>query len=129
MVVLRCIPCEECVKLDDDLVDQDERLQAALEKFVRVRVVSANGLDLSLFQFDTDQSFAVFMLNADGTIYGRYGTRSDHSHWADDVSVEGLAKALEGALALHQQYPKNKAELAAKKGKGERRTRAKGSGA
>src|SRR5687767_5252570 len=48
VVVLRCIPCEECVKLDDDLVDQDERLQAALEKFVRVRVVSANGLDLSL---------------------------------------------------------------------------------
>ena len=29
VVVLRCIPCEECVKLDDDLVDQDERLQAA----------------------------------------------------------------------------------------------------
>src|SRR4051812_41115274 len=23
LVVLRCIPCEECVKLDDDLVDQD----------------------------------------------------------------------------------------------------------
>ena len=116
VVALRCIPCEECVKLDDELVDQDKRLQAALEKFVRVRVVSANGLDLSLFQFDTDQSFAVFMLNADGTIYGRYGTRSDHSHWADDVSVEGLAKALEGVLELHSQYPNNKAELAGKRG-------------
>jgi hypothetical protein len=116
VVALRCIPCEECVKLDDELVDQDERLQAALEKFVRVRVVSANGLDLSLFQFDTDQSFAVFMLNADGTIYGRYGTRSDHSHWADDVSVEGLAKALEGALELHADYPANKSSLAAKRG-------------
>jgi hypothetical protein len=116
VVVLRCIPCEECVKLDDDLVDQDKRLQAALEKFVRVRVVSANGLDLSLFQFDTDQSFAVFMLNADGTIYGRYGTRSDHSHWADDVSVEGLAKALEGALELHAAYPQNRNVLTAKRG-------------
>lgn len=116
VVALRCIPCEQCVKLDDDLVDQDERLQAALDKFVRVRVVSANGLDLSLFQFDTDQSFAAFILNADGTIYGRYGTRSDHSHWADDVSVEGLAKALEGALALHADYPRNKASLAAKRG-------------
>jgi hypothetical protein len=116
VVALRCIPCEECVKLDDDLVDRDERLQAALDKFVRVRVVSANGLDLSLFQFDTDQSFAVFMLNADGTIYGRYGTRSDHSHWADDVSVEGLAKALEGALDLHADYPKNNTSLAAKRG-------------
>jgi len=116
VVVLRCIPCEECVKLDDDLVDQDKRLQALLEKFVRVRIISTNGLDLSLFQFDTDQSFAVFLLNADGTIYGRYGTRSDHSYWADDVSLEGLAKALEGALALHKDYPKNKAALAAKKG-------------
>jgi serine protease Do len=116
VVVLRCIPCEECVKLDDDLVDQDERLQSLLERFVRVRVISANGLDLSRFQFDTDQSFAVFLLNADGTIYGRYGTRSDRIHWADDVSLEGLAKALEGALALHKDYPNNKAALAAKKG-------------
>jgi hypothetical protein len=116
VVVLRCIPCEDCVKLDDDLVDQNERLQKLLEQFVRVRVVSANGLDLSLFQFDTDQSFAVFLLNADGTIYGRFGTRSDQSHWADDVSIEGLAKALEGALALHQDFPQHKAALAAKKG-------------
>ena len=23
LVVLRCIPCEECVKLDDELMDQD----------------------------------------------------------------------------------------------------------
>jgi hypothetical protein len=116
VVVMRCIPCVDCVKLDDDLVDQNQRLQGLLEKFVRVRVVSANGLDLSLFQFDTDQSFAVFLLNADGTIYGRFGTRSDHSHWADDVSVEGLAKALEGALELHKGYPANKTQLAAKRG-------------
>jgi serine protease Do len=116
LVVLRCIPCEQCVKLDDDLVEKDERLRPLLEKFVRVRVVSANGLDLSLFQFDTDQSFAVFMLNAEGTIYGRYGTRSDQMQWTDDVSIEGLAKALDGALALHRAYPANKAEMVGKKG-------------
>jgi serine protease Do len=116
IVVLRCIPCEQCVKLDDDLVDKDERLRPLLEQFVRVRVISANGLDLSTFQFDTDQSFAVFLMNGDGTIYGRFGTRSDQRHWTDDVSIEGLGKALEGALALHKDYPKNKAELAAKKG-------------
>lgn len=116
IVVLRCIPCEECVKLDDELVDKDERLRPLLEQFVRVRVVSTNGLDLSLFQFDTDQSFAVFFLNADQTIYGRFGTRSSQKEWADDVSVAGLARALEGALALHQQYPANKAQFAAKRG-------------
>ena len=116
VVVLRCIPCEECVKLDDDLVDNDTQLRPLLERFVRVRIVSTNGLDLSLFQFDTDQSFAVFMLNAAGDIYGRYGTRSDQKEWANDVSIAGLGKALEGALALHKAYPANRAELAGKRG-------------
>jgi len=101
LVVLRCIPCVECVKLDDDLVDQDAILKPLLAKFVCVRIVSTNGLDLSLFQFDTDQSFAVFMLNADRTIYGRFGTRSHRTEWIGDVSLKGLAKALEGALELH----------------------------
>lgn len=116
VAVLRCLPCVECVKLDDDLIDADEQVKPLLEQFVRVRVVSTNGLDLSLFQFDTDQSFAVFLLNADGTIYGRFGTRSSHSEWIGDVSVEGLAKALKGALALHSGYPANKAQLTGKRG-------------
>lgn len=116
LVALRCIPCVDCVKLDEDLVESDPKLRPLLEKFVRVRIISANGLDLSLFQFDTDQSFGVFMLNADGAIYGRYGTRSDHSYWADDVSIEGLTKALDGALTLHAGYPANQAELALKRG-------------
>jgi len=116
LVTMRCIPCEDCVKLDEELVETDPKLRPLLEKFVRVRIISANGLDLKLFQFDTDQSFAVFLLNADGAIYGRYGTRSDHTNWASDVSIEGLGKALEGALALHAAYPANKAELDLKRG-------------
>ncbi len=80
LVVLRCVPCVECVKLDDDLVDQDPVVRPLLDKFVCVRIISTNGLDLSLFQYDTDQSFAVFMLNADGTIYGRFGTRSHRTN-------------------------------------------------
>src|SRR5256885_5900547 len=116
LVVLRCIPCVECVKLDDDLVNQDKRVRPLLDKFVCVRVVSTNGLDLALFQFDTDQSFAAFLLNADGTVYGRFGTRSHRTSWSDDVSIEGLAKALQGALDLHANYPANKAVLAGKRG-------------
>lgn len=116
VVVLRCLPCEECVKLDDNIVDKDPTLRPLLEKFVRVRVVSTNGLDLSTFQYDYDQSFAVFLLNADGTVYGRFGTRSHRTNWVGDVSLDGLAKALEGALELHAAYPKNKDALAAKRG-------------
>jgi hypothetical protein len=116
LVVLRCIPCEACVKLDDEMVDEDPRVKPLLEKFVCVRQVSTNGLDLNLFQYDYDQSWAVMLLNADGTIYGRYGTRSHRVEWSDDVSVDGLAKAMQGALELHAAYPKNKDALANKHG-------------
>lgn len=116
IVVLRCLPCEECVKLDDELIDNNRELRPLLEQFVRVRVVGTNGLDLSLFQYDTDQSFAVFLLNADKTIYGRFGTRSHRTEWLGDVSLAGLAKALEGALELHRDYPANKNSLAGKRG-------------
>ena len=116
LVGLRCIPCEECVKLDDDLVDTDPVIRPLLEQFVCVRVVSTNGLDLSLFQYDTDQSFAMFMLNADRTIYGRFGTRSHRTEWFGDVSLPGLSLALQGALDLHRRYPANKEALAAKTG-------------
>ncbi len=116
VVALRCIPCEECVKLDDELVDTDPVIRPLLEQFVCVRVVGTNGLDLDTFQYDTDQSFAVFMLNADKTIYGRFGTRSHHTDWSDDVSLSGMARALEAALALHKSYPANAESLAGKRG-------------
>ncbi len=114
LAVLRCVPCEECVKLDDELIEANPKLQKILKSFVRVRIVGTNGLDLSQFQFDTDQSFAAFIFNADGTLYGRYGTRSDRTQWEDDVSVEGFGKTLEAAVELHRGYPGNKATLLGK---------------
>ncbi len=116
LVVLRCIPCHECVKLDDELVDQDPVIRPLLDEFVCARQVSTNGLDLELFQYDTDQSFAVFILNADGTVYGRFGTRSHRTDWLGDVSLEGLAEALKGGLELHRNYPANRKRLAGKRG-------------
>jgi hypothetical protein len=116
LVVLRCIPCEACAQLDERVVKRDPAVRALLDRFVCVRIVHANGLDLSLFQYDYDQSWAAFLLNADLTIYGRYGTRSHRTRSEDDVSLEGFAKVLQGALDLHAQYPKNKAALAGKRG-------------
>ena len=116
MVVLRCVPCEECVKLDDELVERNEDVVRLMDSFVCVRQVSTNGLDLKTFQFDTDQSFAVFFLNADGTIYGRFGTRSHRTEWIGDVSVEAMAEAMKAALALHSRYPGNRESLAGKQG-------------
>ncbi|PHQ37259.1 Trx7/PDZ domain-containing (seleno)protein [Rhodopirellula bahusiensis] len=116
LVVLRCLPCEECVKLDDDLVESDPELKRLLDQYVRVRVVGTNGLDLDVFQYDTDQSFAVFMLNADKTVYGRFGTRSHRTEWLGDVSLEGMAAALRESLKLHEAYPANRESLAGKTG-------------
>lgn len=116
VVVLRCLPCHECVKLDDELVDTDPVIRPLLEQFVCVRQVATNGLDLNLFQYDTDQSFAVFFLNADKTIYGRFGTRSHRTEWVGDVSLKGLAKALQGALDLHEDYSQTKSSLSGKRG-------------
>ncbi|MCG6156553.1 Trx7/PDZ domain-containing (seleno)protein [Rubinisphaera margarita] len=116
VVVLRCLPCHECVKLDDELVDTDPVIRPLLEQFVCARQVSTNGLDLNLFQYDTDQSFAVFFLNADKTIYGRFGTRSHRTDWVGDVSLEGLSEALQGALDLHARYGDVKQSLAGKTG-------------
>ena len=116
LVVFRCIPCTACAKLDEQVVERDPAVAALLERFVCVRIPRTNGMDLSLFRFDYDQSWAAFFLNADRTIYGRYGTRSHRTESRNDIGIEGFAKALQGALELHAKYPANKASLAAKRG-------------
>jgi len=77
-----------------------------------------NGVDLRQFQFDYDQTFAVMFLNADGTVYGRYGTRAGNGpNSTTHVSLPSLKKAMERALELHRGYPSNRSQLAGKQGK------------
>jgi serine protease Do len=101
--------------LDGQLARQGSELAPLLDKFVCVRIVQAYGLDMSLFQFDGDLTFAVFFLNPDRTIYGRYGTRVSHEG-DDTVSLSGLKAAMESALQLHSGYPGNKSLLTGKQG-------------
>ncbi|MCZ6677506.1 MAG: Trx7/PDZ domain-containing (seleno)protein [Candidatus Poribacteria bacterium] len=105
-----------CKGFDEQVVRHDPEIQELMEQFVRVRIVQTNGMDLSLFQFDFDLTFAAFFMNADKTIYGRYGSRSDQKDPMRDISIEGFGKALAAALAIHQEYPANKAALRGKKG-------------
>jgi len=75
------------------------------------------GVDLHLFQFDYDQSWAAFFLNASGTICGRYGTRAgDKKNAATHISIPSFKKAIERALELHKAYPSNRGQLAGKVG-------------
>lgn len=117
LVIFRCIPCHACAGFDAQVLDRaTNNLKGVMEQFVCVRIVQANAMDLAQFQFDYDLSFAAFFMNADGTIYGRYGTRSDVKETERDLSMDSFGKALQGALALHKNYPANKAALEPKKG-------------
>ena len=101
--------------MDRQVAGRDPAVADLLEKFVCVRIVQANGMDLSLFQFDYNLTWAVVFLNADRTVYGRYGSRSSHDP-NKDMSIESFRKAMEGALELHAGYPANKASLGGKTG-------------
>ncbi len=60
------------------------------------------GVDLDLFDFDYDLTWMGFFLNADSTIYGRYGGRDADS--ADSrVSLAGLRYAMSAALERHRR--------------------------
>jgi hypothetical protein len=113
MVVFRCIPCQACQKFDDDVARRDPVIRDLLDRFVCVRIVQANRIDLAHFAYDFDQSFAVVLMNADLTTYGRFGTRSERPE-SEDISLHGLRKAMDAALRLHADYPANRASLAGK---------------
>jgi hypothetical protein len=114
LVVLRCVPCLSCAGIDASVLQEPE-LAPLLDQFVCVRVINANALDLSLFQFDYDLSFSTLFFNGDGTVYGRYGSWT-HQKNPQDKTIAGYKAALEGALAIHRGYPANKAALTGKQG-------------
>ena len=62
------------------------------------------GTDLRRFEFDYDLTWYVFLLNADETIYGRYGGR-DASDAEARLSMKGLRRALDRALEAHKNPP------------------------
>jgi hypothetical protein len=115
LVVFRCIPCDACAKFDEQVVRRDPAVRSLMDRYVPVRIVHANGMDLSQFQFDFDQSFAAFLLNADLTIYGRFGTKSQREDESQDMTMEGFARTLEAGLELHGRFPQVKASLAGKR--------------
>lgn len=74
-------------------------------RFVRVRLTRIDRIDLRVYKFDMDTTWACFFLNADQTIYGRYGGR-DAKGPDSRNSLKGLAFALGRALEAHARPPK-----------------------
>lgn len=62
------------------------------------------GADLRRFEFDHDLTWYGFFLNADETVYGRFGGR-DASSAEGRVSTKGLRYAMDRALETHKVPP------------------------
>jgi hypothetical protein len=71
-------------------------------QFVLVRLGNIDRLDLSLFDFDFDLTFAVFLMKADGRVYARYGQRNARGPDALQ-SLKGLEYAMQSALEMHRR--------------------------
>ncbi len=114
LVVLRCVPCLSCMGLDAGVIE-DKSLSPLLDQYVCLRVINANALDLSRFQFDYDLSLTTMIFNGDGTVYGRFGSWK-HQKDAQEKATASFKAALEAALGVHKGYPGNKESLAGKQG-------------
>jgi predicted metalloprotease with PDZ domain len=67
-----------------------------------VRLGNIDTLDLNLFDFDFDLTFAVFFLSADDRVYARYGQRDGRGPDALQ-SLKGLEHAMKSALQMHER--------------------------
>lgn len=98
----------------DGQVARLEKLGDVANDFILVRLLRVENIDLNLFEFDWDLTWAAFFMNADNKIYGRYGGR-DAKGPDTRNSLEGLRYAMEEALAEHRKDPNAKPEQLAQK--------------
>lgn len=74
-----------------------------------------NERDLRQFQFDYDQTWAMLVLRADGTVLARYGSRNASDGMTLN-SMSGLKNTLASVLEAHKSWPQNQQLYAAKRG-------------
>ena len=67
-----------------------------------MRLGNIDQLDLSLFDFDFDLTFAVFLMNAEGRVYARYGQRNARGPDALQ-SLKGLDYVMQSVLEMHRR--------------------------
>lgn len=75
-----------------------------------VRIVNMRGVDLNVFDFDFDLTWAGLFMNAEGYTYGRYGSR-DEGPAESGLSLAGLKYAMQQALAAYRDNPDRKPEV------------------
>jgi hypothetical protein len=113
LVVLRCVPCKACTGIDESVLRAKE-LQPLLDGFVCVRLINANAIDLSRFQFDYDLSFSTLVFHPEGKLIGRYGS---WQHQIDEMetSTASLQAMLRRSKLLFDNWGVVKDQLAPSK--------------
>jgi predicted metalloprotease with PDZ domain len=76
---------------------------------VLARIVNMRGVNLNVFSFDYDLTWAAFFQSADEKIYGRFGGRTVASPDAY-LSLTGLKYAMRQALQAHKNGPRGQPE-------------------
>jgi membrane-associated protease RseP (regulator of RpoE activity) len=69
---------------------------------VLLRLTNMRRVDLDVFDFDYDLTWMAFFVSAEEKVYGRYGGRTAESP-DSRVSLAGLRRAMEAALAAHRR--------------------------
>ena len=88
----------------------EKKLLELEQKFVRLRIVNMADIDVGVFDFDFDTTFAVLVLNKDGQMISRYGGRDSKSA-ESFINEASLHKSLERSLDLHARSQKGSVEL------------------
>jgi hypothetical protein len=115
--VMRCPSAALCKGFDEKVAKLDPEIADIAKDFVCVRLIQMRGLDLGAFQFDWDLPWAALFLNADLTVYGRYGSGNrDPKAREKFYTLSSLKTALTRARDLHKAYPGNASSLKGKAG-------------
>jgi hypothetical protein len=114
LIVLRCVPCKACTGIDESVLHAKE-LQNQLDDFVCLRLINANAIDLSRFQFDYDLSFSALIFHPDGPLIARYGSWQ-HQLDESETSTKSLQVALHKSHKIFVEWEANKERLEPKQG-------------
>jgi hypothetical protein len=103
----------DCQGFDEQVVRLDREIADLASEFVLARVVNMRGVNLDVFAFDYDLTWAAFFLGADEQVYGRFGGRDAES--ADKyLALAALKHAMRAALEAHKRAPQEAPAAAGK---------------
>ena len=79
-----------------------------------MRLLRIENIDLNVFEFDWDLTWATFFMNASGKVYARYGGRDGKGPDTRNT-LEGLRYTMQAVLTEHRKDPAAKPEAPAEK--------------